>query len=299
MHTIGRMLRFDRRAKSRAPHLRRIFVASCLVTLLAGDTAVAQSGTLGRPVSLHLNGGFQSSAAEFRTDLPFTLYGEDGQFQTDHRVEGGAIVDAGGSVTVWRQLALGATFTELRTSDTATLAGSVPHPLVVGRPRSVGSQGLSFEHRERATHIQIAWVFPIGGDERMDLTISGGPSFFSVTRDVLGNFTVTETAPPFSEVLVDVERRENTSNGWGGARRSRCDLHGNVRVRPRRVRQIRDRICGYPDCDRPGPGGRRRRPDRGGDSDPLLMNVERPRALYAAPTSALITTSRLTRCSTE
>ena len=216
MHTIGRMLRFDRRAKSRAPHLRRIFVASCLVTLLAGDTAVAQSGTLGRPVSLHLNGGFQSSAAEFRTDLPFTLYGEDGQFQTDHRVEGGAIVDAGGSVTVWRQLALGATFTELRTSDTATLAGSVPHPLVVGRPRSVGSQGLSFEHRERATHIQIAWVFPIGGDERMDLTISGGPSFFSVTRDVLGNFTVTETAPPFSEVLVDVERRENTSNGWGG-----------------------------------------------------------------------------------
>ena len=37
----------------------------------------------------------------------------------------------------------------------------------------------------------------------------------------------------------------------------------------------------------------------GGDSDPLLMNVERPRALYAAPTSALITTSRLTRCSTE
>ena len=216
MHTIGRMLRFDRRAKSRAPHLRRIFVASCLVTLLAGDTAVAQSGTLGRPVSLHLNGGFQSSAAEFRTDLPFTLYGEDGQFQTDHRVEGGAIVDAGGSVTVWRQLALGATFTELRTSDTATLAGSVPHSLVVGRPRSVGSQGLSFEHRERATHIQIAWVFPIGDDERMDLTISGGPSFFSVTRDVLGNFTVTETAPPFSEVLVDVERRENTSSGWGG-----------------------------------------------------------------------------------
>ena len=37
----------------------------------------------------------------------------------------------------------------------------------------------------------------------------------------------------------------------GGARRSRCGLHGNVRVRPRRVRQIRDR-SGYPDCDRPG-----------------------------------------------
>ena len=37
-----------------------------------------------------------------------------------------------------------------------------------------------------------------------------------MTRDVLGNFTVTETAPPFSEVLVDVERRENTSSGWGG-----------------------------------------------------------------------------------
>ncbi len=67
----------------------------------------------------------------------------------------------------------------------------------------------------------------------------------------------------------------------GGARRSRCDLHGNVRVRPRRVRQIRDRICGYPDCDRPGTGERRRRPDRGGgDSDPLLMNVDRPRALF-------------------
>ena len=149
MHTIGRMLRFDRRAKSRAPHLHRIFVASCLVTLLADDTAVAQSGTLGRPVSLHLNGGFQSSAAEFRTDLPFTLYGEDGQFQTDHRVEGGAIVDAGGSVTVWRQLALGATFT-----------GCFRHQLLLPRPYLVLTKPLRLDIQcQRGASVKIGWKY--------------------------------------------------------------------------------------------------------------------------------------------
>ena len=119
------------------------------------------------------------------------------------------------------------------------------------------------------------------------------------TRDVLGNFTVTETAPPFSEVLVDVERRENTSSGWGGGNvgadvtytvTSVFGLGGFVRFATGSV--------DIPIATDPGTGERLRRPDRGGDSDPLLMNVERPRALYAAPTSALITTSSLTRCST-
>ena len=216
MHTIGQQLHPGEHTILETPRLLKALLMICFLTLLAGDTAMAQTGALGLPVSVHVNGAFQSSASEFRAELPFSVYGEQGLLQTDHRTEGGGIIDVGGYVTVWRQLAVGATFTQLGSSDSATMTGSVPHPLIANQPRSVGPESLAFKHRERTTHIHIAWVFPIGSDERLDITVSGGPSFFSVTRGVLGDITITETGPPFSEVMVNVGTRENTSNAWGG-----------------------------------------------------------------------------------
>ena len=216
MHTIGQQLHPGEHTILETLRLLKVLLMICFLTLLAGDTAVAQTGALGLPVSVHVNGAFQSSTSEFRAKLPFSVYGEPGLLQTDHRTGGGGIIDVGGYVAVWRQLAVGATFTQLGTSDSATMTGSVPHPLITNQPRSVGPESLAFKHREQTTHIHIAWVFPIGSDERLDITISGGPSFFSVTRGVLGDITVTETGPPFSEVMVNVGTRENTSNAWGG-----------------------------------------------------------------------------------
>ena len=196
--------------------VRRTCILACVFMALSCDTADAQLDALAGRVSLHVNGGFQSSVVEFRAVLPFTVYGEDGRFQTDHRVEGGAIIDAGGSVRMWRQLSLGATFTALKTFDDATLTGSVPHSFLVNDSRTVASQALAFEHRERTTHIHVAWVVSIPGNEHLEVTFSGGPSLFNVMREVVSDISVLETGPPFSEVAVNVGKREHSSNGWGG-----------------------------------------------------------------------------------
>ena len=186
---------------------------------LGGDTADAQFDALVGRFSLHVNGGFQSSAAELQAVLPFTVYGEEGRFQTNHRIENGAIIDAGISVRSWQQLSqlsLGATFTATNTSDVATLTGSVPHPFLINNSRTVASQGLVFERYERAIHIHVGWVVPIPNNEHLDVTIFGGPSLFKVTREILSDVSVLETGLPFSDVVVNTGKREHSNSGWGG-----------------------------------------------------------------------------------
>ena len=196
-------------------HVRRTCVVVCVFTVLNCGTADAQLNALVGRVSLHVNGGFQSSI-EFQAVLPFRVYGEDERFQMNHRIEGGGIIAAGGSVRLWRQLSLGATFSALGTSDDATLTGSVPHPFLVNSSRTVASQALAFKYRERGTHFHVAWVVPISSNGHLDVTILGGPSLFNVTREVFSDISVLETGPPFSDVTVDVGKREHSSNGWGG-----------------------------------------------------------------------------------
>ena len=195
-------------------HFCQVLVASFIFTLLICDSAQAQLDLTGR-FSLHVNGGIQNSLQEFQADLVFSTYGETGRFQTDHRIEGGAIFDAGGHVQLWRALSLGISFTSLNTSDSASLIGSVPHPLRFDSARTVGPQSVAFEQRERATHLHTAWRFSVPGSEHLDVTISAGPSFFNVTRETLSNISVNEVGVPFSEVLVNVGKREHASTGWG------------------------------------------------------------------------------------
>lgn len=195
-------------------HICQVLVASLGFTLLICNSAQAQFDLTGR-FSLHVNGGVKNSLQEFQTDLAFSAYGETGRFQTDHQIEGGAIFDVGGHVQLWQALSLGVSFTSLNTSDSASLIGSVPHPLLFDSARTVGTQSIAFEQRERATHLHVAWRFSIPGTEHLDVTISAGPSFFNLTRETLSNISVNEIGVPFSEVLVNVGKRENTSTGWG------------------------------------------------------------------------------------
>ena len=116
---------------------------------------------------------------------------------------------------MWRSLAIGATYSELRRRDRTTVAGSLPHPLLFDRFREVGPQTLSLRRRERVAHIQAVWTIPLW--ERLDLAMAGGPSFFNVTQGVVTSVDVSEVGPPFTNVNIDdIESREYTANGVGG-----------------------------------------------------------------------------------
>ena len=192
-----------------------MFAGSCV--LAASAPASAQLGTLKERVAVHVNAAFQPSPDELRPAFSFRAYGEDARFQALHGFKASVLVDAGGHIRVWWQLSIGVSYTELSDSDSTVVTGTVPHPLLFNSDRAIQPRTLSLEHRERAAHIQAAWVLQIPNNERLRITVSGGPSFFNVTQGVVTGIRVSEAGgPPFSAVNVDqVSTADVTRNAWG------------------------------------------------------------------------------------
>ena len=184
------------------------------VALTAGHSAAQSFSLVGR-LAFHLNGGYQSGTRTLEETLLFDAYEDTGRFRIAQEAGSGPIFDGGALLRVWRQLSVGATYTQLNTSAVAAIEGTVPHPLVFDH-RSVAPIELPSSFQERATHIHVAWVIPITPMEGLDVTISGGPTAFNLKRGVAEQVKVIETGVPFSDVRVEVEPGEFRTNGWGG-----------------------------------------------------------------------------------
>ncbi|MCY4660072.1 MAG: hypothetical protein OXF93_09720 [Acidobacteria bacterium] len=189
------------------------------------DERDARSGPEGLPgwffwftgrFSGHVNGAAQGGSRSMTDSLGFRAYGEDAQVQSMHVVRGAGMIDAGGSLRLWRDLSVGASYAQSATSDATTLTGAVPHPLRRGAFRELPLHELSFPHRQRVTHVFFGWRFPVV--DRLDVSLFAGPSLYSVTQGVVTNVTVREAGgPPFETVRVDlVQAGEHRRNAVGG-----------------------------------------------------------------------------------
>ena len=198
-----------------ASRILRTGVPVIIGMALTGGTAWAQSWTLAGRFAFHINGAYQSGTRTLDETLAFDVYEDTGKLRITQDVVGGAIIDGGGLLRVWRELAVGVSYTQLNTSATASFEGTVPHPLVFDQ-RTVAPMELPSSYQERATHIHVAWVIPITTVEGLDVTISGGPTAFNLKRGAPEQVRVIETGVPFSDVRVEVEPGELRTNGWGG-----------------------------------------------------------------------------------
>ena len=181
------------------------------------DAPSSSAGLAGR-FSVHVNGSYQGGSTRLTDAFGYRAYGEDARFRSIHEITGGAMIDVGGSLRVWRRLSVGASYTQLHNSGTTTASGTVPHPIEFNNPRTIQPQSLTLAHRERATHVGAAWRFPIPQVEGLDVGVFGGPSFFNVTQGVVTNVTVSEAGgPPFASVSVSqVQTGQHRRNGVGG-----------------------------------------------------------------------------------
>ena len=189
------------------------------------DERDARSGPEGMPgwvswfaarFSGHVNGAAQGGSRSMTEDLGFRAYDEDAQLQSTHVIDGAGMIDAGGSLQLWRDLSVGASYAQLATSDATSLTGRVPHPIQHGAFRELPLQALSFNHRQRVTHVFVAWRFPIV--ERIEVSFFAGPSLYNVSQGVVTNVTIREAGgPPFETVRVDlVQAGEHRRNAVGG-----------------------------------------------------------------------------------
>ena len=168
---------------------------------------------LGR-LSVHVNGSYQAATRRYQKSSGFSTYGEEAMFVTRQEFAGGAHIDVGGTVRLWRELSLGADYTEVRNPGTALVSGTVPHPLQRDRDRSAPPGTVALPHRERATHVRVGWRFALR--DGLDLMFSAGPTYFNLHQGGVTNLTVREVGGPgFDDIDLQVGTAERTANGIG------------------------------------------------------------------------------------
>ena len=193
---------------------RVLLMTVAWLVCLASPTA-AQFELLKGRFAVHGNGGYQVGKDTVRRTFTFRAYGEDARFEESHETREGGLLDVGGSLRVWEQLRVGASYSQLTKSDSTTLTGSVPNPIAVNAARAIPPQELSLVHEQRATHLYAAWVVPIL--DKLDVAILGGPSFFNVRQGLVLGVEIAEVGgPPWPEVeVVGVTSGEFKKNGIG------------------------------------------------------------------------------------
>jgi len=196
-----------------------LFAAVALSCLLTGVTpATAQEATPAAAqtprITLQLNGAFQAAPSAFGARSTERAYGEEATFETLHSLDGGPTADAGLTYHLG-DFGVGAAVSWMRVADTATFTGAVPHPLEAERPRMPPPQEFGFEREELAVHLFAAWRLPLS--ERMELTLSGGPTAVNVTQDTVVGLLFREGAPPdFDQIGLEAETGEQRRNAIGG-----------------------------------------------------------------------------------
>jgi hypothetical protein len=173
-----------------------------LLAIVTGASADAQTRPAPRPaprrpaisekVFISVGGLFQAGANDFDDSATIRTNVENGRFETDYDVGGGVAFDVSGGALVWRNLAVGIGLTRFSKSTLTAVNAQVPHPFFFNQPRSVTGD-FSGTRSELAVHVQARGMFPV--NNRFMVTVFGGPSFFSVTQDIVTAFDFTESYP--------------------------------------------------------------------------------------------------------
>ncbi len=170
--------------------------------LLTPALAAAQSTPYEQRGFVQIGAGAQSGSHDVVSTSTFTIYDEQGTVSGSQTYGGGTILNIGGGARVWKNLVLALNYTRNSdTMDTAVVA-RVPHPLFLNRPREAPMPVSGLKHEEKAYHVSLNWMIPIGKD--LTLGVGAGPSFVGVSHEFASSARVQETgtAPDFTTVIV-------------------------------------------------------------------------------------------------
>jgi len=178
--------------------IARYVLLPCVLTL--GASAAAQAQPWEDKMYVNANLGFDLSSRSFTEALTPVIYDERAAITTTHNIDSGFTpIDVEGGVRIWRSLGMGGGFTRRAQTETATVDARVPHPTLFGQPRFT-TLSTPLEHTEWAIHLHLVYVLPIS--PRLDVALRGGPSYFSITQDLVTNIQIAEESPTFATVTI-------------------------------------------------------------------------------------------------
>jgi hypothetical protein len=172
-------------------------IAVLLLVMACARPSDAQT-TWSDRARVSINFGAQPSATTFSatTNVPVYQQTATATLTTSYGVPAGQFFDGGVILRVSGGFGVGIAASSFTKSQTASISGSIPHPLLFNRPRPISGTSSPLERSEITGYIDAAYVF---SGSRVDVAVSGGPAFFTVTQDLVANVTYAE-APPYDTV---------------------------------------------------------------------------------------------------
>ena len=196
-------------------HRRALTIAVCALCLAGAREASAQAVQDWTDRGyFNFNIGFESTSGTLNDAVTFRLYDEDGTKAVESAVDSGAFIDFSVGGRVWKNVSAGIGFHREGTTGQAALTASVPNPQVFNRPRTVALTADDLERSERAIHLQFGYMLPL--NDKLTLHVFGGPSFFKLTQDVVGDIAFTEQPPAFTSVTATPTIDERSKSVTGG-----------------------------------------------------------------------------------
>ena len=172
----------------------------CGVCAGVAKDAQAQGGTWADRGYINIGFGVESGSSSLTETANLTIYEEPATVTSTTNWTSGSLIDAGFGVRVWRNLTVGLGYHQEENDTDSQLTGSIPSPVFFNRPRTL-DQDVVLERKEKAAHLVIGWVVPV--NEKLDILISGGPSFFRLEQDVVTDVDIGEQGAPFTTVVAD------------------------------------------------------------------------------------------------
>ena len=159
---------------------------------------------------VNVNFGVQTGSHDLDTNTTFDLYEEPASISSAQTIDGASFFEVGAGYRVWRNLALGVTYSRLVSDTDVGITGNVPDPVFFDRPRPVSGSVTGAEHSQNALHLQGVWMVPV--TDKIDLGIGFGPTIFMVSQDVPSAVSVSEPGPTINS--IDVNSADATTVGF-------------------------------------------------------------------------------------
>jgi len=148
---------------------------------------------------------------EARSALKTTLYFEEAGFATLYRIERSSSFSAALGYHFSPALALEIGADISSRSIKALNSFSIPHPLWVNEPRT-GENETSGNLQENGIYLNLVYVLRLAP---LQVRLSAGPCYIMAKAGIIGDFSISEPAYPFSTINLSPQGVENSQNVFG------------------------------------------------------------------------------------
>ena len=191
--------------------------AAFLVYTLIGVAGLAAQEEAGDRWFLSLGAGLLSTSDAPAGTFTFdhALFGSEmGEFDADHAGGEASLHELSLGRRLRGRLGLGLTWSRSSLSDSANVAGRLPHPFLFDSPRSVEGTERGLSHDETALHLSLRWLLRDG--PKVEVALFGGPSRVDLDRELVSAVRFSQTYPFDAATYAGVDRRRTSrsATGW-------------------------------------------------------------------------------------